>query len=84
MAKVITLCGTYHFPNKEDRENFAKNIGFSSQFDFITFRYIPGHELPNVVEYFDINHGETYGEPEEDWKTSIQREFDIMGAYAND
>lgn len=61
MAKVITLCGTYHFRTDEDRENFAKNISLSSQFDFITFRYIPG-ELPYVIEYFDVNHGETYGE----------------------
>ena len=69
MAKVITLCGTYHFPTNEDRENFAKNIGLSSQFDFITFRYEPG-ELPYVIEYFDINHGEAYGELS--WGNAVQ------------
>ena len=84
MAKVITHCSTFHFSTYQERELFARD-SFSSQYNFIAFRYDHNNpDEPYVLEYFDINNGETYGEPEEDWKTSMQREFDIMGAYAND
>ena len=65
MAKVITSCLTLNFNTYKEREDFARDPLFSSQFDFITFKFDDTAKDPFIIEYYDINHDETYGELEE-------------------
>ena len=76
MAKVITHCSTFRFPTYQERELFARDT-FSSQYNFIAFRYDHNNpDEPYVIEYFDINNGETYGENDSEceltWGNAIQ------------
>ena len=100
MAKVITHCSTFRFPTYQERELFARDT-FSSQYNFIAFRYDHNNpDEPYVIEYFDINNGETYGENDPEYeftwgnttedlerKTHILSDAEclaIEGMYAND
>ena len=74
MAKEIKLIDYQSFITSEARQRYYESVG--NKYAYVCFRDI--QDLYYLYLYDDPN------EFEEDWKVAMQRDFDIMGAYAND